>query len=770
MALTQVTGPYPIFTDLDGSPLDDGYLYIGAINDDPETNPIQVFWDSALTIPATQPIRTSNGYAYRNGTPALLYTAGAFSITIRNKRNEFVLYSPVGYGFDPAAVSASVVKNDFIGDGVTVAFVLSAAPSTILATNVFINGVYQEKDSYSLLGNVITFSIAPPLSSSIEVMTNETGVINSGNATAISYTLTAPGAVAQTVQTRLEQYVSINDFGAVGDGVTDDSAAAAACADYCAANGIAMYIPSGTYIVGANQINPTMTSGKNFVLFGSGPTSILKGKAGDFQADYRHIVRLVPNADIEVVEVRDLMIDQNARGSTPPPAPFDYQRSAAILMAANPGFTQDKFICRNVFFKDPVADSIFVAHNSTSTLNRCEVSNISEIDRTRTRHSLTITRLPINTVVSNMTANSIQVEPNSVPTAKVYMEYNNCILEEGFTVDLDSESTAFPGELVVSNVIAKSNFNVAGAVAIVSNCTGLVPSDGRTCSNLLHGSLFSNCRFLLPYDSGTNSITAFNPHYTAETVRGSIAFENCDFVIDSIDDIITPTGYCIYSQSISSSATAWKRNYRLSNCRLDPRAEYGIYLYRNGYWRLDNLVYGGSVAAIRVDVSALRVVDAQINGGDFSKVSGVIIRGGFFAVNQTTDITQIRMAGGWQGISTELFSTSSGNIVNANFFLDNLRSIVLAALPASAVVGDVITLSGRALGEGKSYICTVASVTAPTFRVLAQQGVKRDTTANRPVPSVSDVGLQYLDNTLDADGKAIWWNGTAWVDATGAVV
>jgi hypothetical protein len=187
MSLTQVTGPYPIFTDLDGSPLDDGYLYIGAQNDDPETNPIQVYWDSALTIPATQPIRTNSGYAWRNGTPGLLYTAGAFSITIRNKKNEFVLYSPLGYGFDPAAVSASVVQNDFTGDGVTVAFTLSSAPSTKLATNVFINGVYQEKSSYTVAGNALTFTVAPPLGSGIEVMTNETGVINSTTAGFVSY-------------------------------------------------------------------------------------------------------------------------------------------------------------------------------------------------------------------------------------------------------------------------------------------------------------------------------------------------------------------------------------------------------------------------------------------------------------------------------------------------------------------------------------------------------------------------------------------------------
>jgi len=84
------------------------------------------------------------------------------------------------------------------------------------------------------------------------VMTNETGVINSGNATAISYTLTAPGAVAQTVQTKLEQYVSVKDFGAVGDGVADDTAAIQAALN----TGRLVFVPYGTYkITSALTIN-----------------------------------------------------------------------------------------------------------------------------------------------------------------------------------------------------------------------------------------------------------------------------------------------------------------------------------------------------------------------------------------------------------------------------------------------------------------------------------------------------------------------------------
>jgi len=100
MALTQLAPPYPIFTDQDGSPLDNGFLYFGFANQNPETNPIQIYWDKALTQPAAQPVRTINGYPARNGSPAAVFTNDFFSITVRNKRSELVIHAASGYGID----------------------------------------------------------------------------------------------------------------------------------------------------------------------------------------------------------------------------------------------------------------------------------------------------------------------------------------------------------------------------------------------------------------------------------------------------------------------------------------------------------------------------------------------------------------------------------------------------------------------------------------------------------------------------------------------
>lgn len=55
-------------------------------------------------------------------------------------------------------------------NGSRVAFALSIAPITENNTQVFIDGVYQQKGSYATSGTTITFSEAPPSSSTVEVM------------------------------------------------------------------------------------------------------------------------------------------------------------------------------------------------------------------------------------------------------------------------------------------------------------------------------------------------------------------------------------------------------------------------------------------------------------------------------------------------------------------------------------------------------------------------------------------------------------------------
>jgi len=58
----------------------------------------------------------------------------------------------------------------FTGTGSQTAFTLSSASLGSNFTFVYINGVYQQKNTYTVLGAVLTFSQAPPVTSSIEVM------------------------------------------------------------------------------------------------------------------------------------------------------------------------------------------------------------------------------------------------------------------------------------------------------------------------------------------------------------------------------------------------------------------------------------------------------------------------------------------------------------------------------------------------------------------------------------------------------------------------
>jgi len=160
MSALSINPPFPVFPDTDGQPLEDGYIWIGTAGLNPLTNPIVVYWDAALTLPADQPIRTINGFPSSAGSPARLYADSDYSIQVQNKNGSVVYNSLNDNAYSGGG--GEVVSNA-TGNGVQTIFNVSSTPSAI-----HINGVYQNKNTYSVSVNAVTFSQAPPFTSVIE--------------------------------------------------------------------------------------------------------------------------------------------------------------------------------------------------------------------------------------------------------------------------------------------------------------------------------------------------------------------------------------------------------------------------------------------------------------------------------------------------------------------------------------------------------------------------------------------------------------------------
>ena len=151
-------------------------------------------------------------YTYLAGTStaATTYTTSAGNVP---NSNPIVLNS-----------AGRVQTEIWLTQGVSYKFVLKTSAFITIGTYDNIDGAADPADIYAALAASSGSSLV--------------GFIQSGS-----------GAVATTVQAKLRESVSVLDFGAVGDGVTDDTAAIQAAIDSLSINGGTLYFPVGTYSV-----------------------------------------------------------------------------------------------------------------------------------------------------------------------------------------------------------------------------------------------------------------------------------------------------------------------------------------------------------------------------------------------------------------------------------------------------------------------------------------------------------------------------------------
>lgn len=178
--MTLIFPSVQVFFDSDGTALENGYIYIGEAGMDARENPIQVYWDEALTQTAAQPIRTEFGFPTYQGTASALYIAeDACTITTLDRFQRIVLQNAANGGATSSAI--------------------------------------------------------------------------------ITFTQAGTGAVERDAQDKMRERLSVADFGAMGNGIANDTTAIQNAINEASVANAIVYFQPGTYLVTSVEMKDNVT-------------------------------------------------------------------------------------------------------------------------------------------------------------------------------------------------------------------------------------------------------------------------------------------------------------------------------------------------------------------------------------------------------------------------------------------------------------------------------------------------------------------------------
>ena len=151
------------FFNNDGTVLSGGKLYTYAAG---TTTPKVTYTTSAGNIAHSNPIILNS--AGRVPTGEIWLTVAQYKFVLNTSTDVLI----ASYDNISGIGAAEFQVQNFTGTGSQTIFTLSSASLGENFTFVYINGVYQQKNTYTVSGTTLTFSQAPPITSSIEVMFN----------------------------------------------------------------------------------------------------------------------------------------------------------------------------------------------------------------------------------------------------------------------------------------------------------------------------------------------------------------------------------------------------------------------------------------------------------------------------------------------------------------------------------------------------------------------------------------------------------------------
>jgi hypothetical protein len=153
--LSPVGGVAAQFFTNTGAVLTGGKLYTYAAG---TTTPLTSYTTSAGNVARTNPIVMDAAGRVPDGGEIWI-TSAAYKFVLRDSADVLIATYDNIFGFGATSVI------NYTGNGTTIAYAVTGS-----VADVYINGVYQNKNTYSVANNSLTFSEAPPVTSLIEIL------------------------------------------------------------------------------------------------------------------------------------------------------------------------------------------------------------------------------------------------------------------------------------------------------------------------------------------------------------------------------------------------------------------------------------------------------------------------------------------------------------------------------------------------------------------------------------------------------------------------
>lgn len=216
-----------------------------------------------------------------NVTGLSLSSAGASvttSSTFQASKNGITLTGALprlisdGFGDLPTVKDFGAVGNGVTDDTAAFTAAIAASPT----------GVAVPAGSYKITGTVTgifySFGVVTIVTGTVNTISNLASLGTSTGSTFVGTTTGGTGSVTRTTAAKLNDIISVKDFGAIGNGVADDYASINAAITYATANSKSIFFPDGNYKINTGLIispscgvqtagNASITAGAAITIF-----------------------------------------------------------------------------------------------------------------------------------------------------------------------------------------------------------------------------------------------------------------------------------------------------------------------------------------------------------------------------------------------------------------------------------------------------------------------------------------------------------------------